>query len=402
MNIHLIPAQANPITPKITKPKLRVAAYARVSTSSDEQLTSFENQVAHYSELIASHRDWVPVGVYSDEGISGLSTRRREGLNRLLADARAGRIDLILTKSISRFARNTVDTLTIIRELKDRGIEIYFEKENIHTLDSKGELLITIMSSIAQEESRSISENITWGIRQNMARGNFTLPYSHFLGYTKGPDGRPEIVEEEAKIVRRIFHEFLAGFSLRRIARGLEAEKIPTPSHKNYHWIPSTIASILRNEKYKGDALLQKVYTVDFLSHTLKQNKGERPQYYIEQSHPAIISRDIFDKVQAELDLRAGCCGCSVISPFQGILTCSHCGARYCRFVRYRYKGQSHFSWGCKNRPACPAPTIQEETITEILKKELHVSELTRPFLVAHVASISVADSTHLIITPKE
>lgn len=254
--------------PSVIHQKKRVAAYARVSTDSDEQFTSYEAQVDFYTRYIQSNPEWEFVAVYADEGITGTNTKKREGFNRMIQDALAGKIDLILTKSISRFARNTVDSLTTIRQLKEKGIEAYFEKENIYTLDAKGEVMLTIMSSLAQEESRSISENVTWGKRRSMEDGKFSLAYKHFLGYEKGDDGLPKIVEEEAKIVRKIYELFLAGNTVRAIASQLTNEGIPTPSGK-VRWSVSTIMSILQNEKYKGDALLQKTYTVDFTNQNL-------------------------------------------------------------------------------------------------------------------------------------
>lgn len=202
--------------------------------------------------------------VYTDEGISATSTKKRDGFNRMIADAVRGKIDLIITKSVSRFARNTVDTLTTVRQLKDKSVEVYFEKENIYTMDSKGELLITIMSSLAQEESRSISENVTWGQRKRFADGKVSLPYGQFLGYEKGDDGLPKIVESEAKTVRLIYRLFLEGKTPSGIAKHLTINHILTPSGKK-KWQPSTVESILTNEKYKGDAVLQKTFTVDFL-----------------------------------------------------------------------------------------------------------------------------------------
>lgn len=213
--------------------KRRVAAYARVSTDSDEQFTSFEAQVDYYTKLIKERQDWLFVDVYTDEGISGTSTKHRAGFNKMIEDALDGKIDLIVTKSISRFARNTIDTLTTVRKLKEKGIEVYFEKENIYTLDSKGELLITIMSSIAQEESRSISENVTWGQRKRFSDGKVSLPYKQFLGYERGDDGLPKVVPEQAKTVRLIYRLFLEGETPTGIARILTEQGIPTPGGKN-------------------------------------------------------------------------------------------------------------------------------------------------------------------------
>ena len=208
----------------------------------------------------------------------------------MIADALDGKIDLILTKSISRFARNTVDSLTAIRKLKEKGVEVYFEKENIHTMDAKGELMITIMSSLAQEESRSISENVRWGKRKSMADGKFSLAYSRFLGYEKGGDGTLRIVEEEAEIIRKIYSLYLSGQTVRTIADYLTGQGVPTPSGKK-QWSVSTIMSILQNEKYKGDALLQKTYTADFLTKKVKKNHGEIQQYYVENSHRPLLTR---------------------------------------------------------------------------------------------------------------
>ena len=213
--VRIIPPTMNMVThlPKTSTRKRRVAAYARVSTDSEEQLTSYEAQVSYYTDYINKRSDWKFVSVYADEGVSGCNTAKRESFNRMIKDALDGKIDLIVTKSVNRFARNTVDSLTTVRKLKEKGIEVYFEKENIYTLDSKGELLITIMSSLAQEESRSISENVTWGQRKRMADGKASLPYSSFLGYKKGEDGLPEIVPEEAEIIRFIYRSFLEGMT---------------------------------------------------------------------------------------------------------------------------------------------------------------------------------------------
>ncbi|MEG1884579.1 MAG: recombinase family protein, partial [Clostridia bacterium] len=241
----------------------------------------------YYTKYILARTDWEFAGLYSDEGISGTSTKYRTGFNQMIKDALNEKIDLIVTKSISRFARNTVDSLVTIRKLKENGIECFFEKENIYTFDNKGELLITIMSSIAQEESRSISENVTWGQRKRFADGKVSMPYKNFLGYCKGPDGLPQIVEKEAAAVRSIYLMFLEGHAPTYIAKKLTDKGIPTPSGKTI-WSCSSVESILTNEKYKGDALLQKKFTVDFLTKKQKINKGEVPQYYVTDSHEGI------------------------------------------------------------------------------------------------------------------
>ena len=306
--------------------KRRVAAYARVSTDHEEQQSSYEAQVDYYTEYIKRRADWEFVCVYADEGITGCNTRKREGFNQMVADALNGRIDLIITKSVSRFARNTVDSLTTIRRLKEHGVECYFEKENIWTLDGKGELLLTIMSSLAQEESRSISQNCTWGQRKRFADGKVSVPFGRFLGYDRGEDGNLILNEQQAVVVRRIYGLFLQGRSPYAIAKVLTQEGIPSPGGKGV-WAQSTVRSILCNEKYKGDALLQKVYTVDFLSKRKKVNEGEIPQYYVEGNHEAIISPAVFDQVQRQMQQRRqerkrqSCAGV-----FSGRIKCGSCG----------------------------------------------------------------------------
>lgn len=254
--------------------KRRVAAYARVSTDHEEQLTSYEAQVDYYTNYIQGRNDWIFAGVYTDEGITGTNTKRREGFKSMVADALAGKFDLIVTKSVSRFARNTVDSLTTIRQLKENSIEVYFEKENIWTFDGKGELLLTIMSSLAQEESRSISENCTWGQRKRFSDGKVTVPFARFLGYDRGADGNLVLNENEAVIVRRIYSMYLQGMTPHGIAARLTEDGVKSPGGKD-KWNQGAVKSILTNEKYKGDALLQKSYTVDFLTKKKKVNEGE-------------------------------------------------------------------------------------------------------------------------------
>lgn len=363
-HVSLIPAAAETVGQK-----RRVAAYARVSTDSDEQLSSYEAQVDFYTCHIKSNPEWEFAGVYTDEGISGTNTRKRDGFNRMMADALAGRIDLILTKSISRFARNTVDTLTAIRRLKEKKVEVYFEKENIYTLDAKGEVMITIMSSLAQEESRSISENVTWGKRKSMADGKFSLAYKHFLGYEKGEDGLPKIVEKEAEIVREIYRLFLEGQTVRMIADHLTAKKVPTPRGKE-KWSVSTIMSILTNEKYKGDALLQKTYTSDFLTKTVKRNHGEVPQYYIQNSHPFIIKPETFELVQQEIRRRRPKRRqLHRSSPFTAKIICGDCGGYYGRKVWHSGSPYEKSIWRCNRKYGekdfCTTPNLKEKELEQ-------------------------------------
>lgn len=349
--------------------KRRVAAYARVSTDKEEQESSFDAQVSYYTQKIQANPQWVFVEVYADEGITGTSMKKRDGFNRMIDDALAGKIDLILTKSVSRFARNTVDSLTTVRKLKDKGVEVYFEKENIYTLDSKGELLITIMSSLAQEEARSISENTAWGRRKQFADGKYSLAYSTFLGYDKGPNGELVINEEEAPIIRRIYDEYLAGLSPYMIAKKLTADGIETPAHKTV-WHPSTIQSILTNEKYYGAATLQKTVVVDFLSKKVRPNRGELPSYYITEDHEAIIAPMKFRMVQEEMERRkkAGR-KAQGVSVFSGRIVCGDCGGFYGRKIWHSNTENASWHWHCNNkfmkRKYCTTPTLKEESLQE-------------------------------------
>lgn len=353
--------------------KKRVAAYARVSTDMDEQVSSYEAQIDYYTKYIHTKEEWVFVEVYTDEGISATNTKHREGFNRMIAAALDGKIDLILTKSVSRFARNTVDTLTTVRKLKAKNVEVFFEKENIYTLDSKGELLITIMSSLAQEESRSISENVTWGQRKRFADGKVSLPYKAFLGYKKGANGLPEIIPEQAKLVKYIYKIFLDGNTPQSIANTLMEDNIPTANGRK-KWYASTILSILKNEKYKGDALLQKTFTIDFLTKTKKANEGEVPQYYVENSHPAIIEPKIFDTVQKEIARRKEIDYKYKRNFLSGKLICADCGALYTAKTWHSTDKYRRTIWRCSKKYAdkekhCSTLAINEEAIKEAFIK---------------------------------
>jgi len=348
--------------------KRRVAGYARVSTDHEDQVTSYEAQVEYYTNYIKARNDWEFVKVYTDEGISATNTKKREGFNNMVADALAGKIDLIVTKSVSRFARNTVDSLTTVRKLKDKGIEIYFEKENIWTLDSKGELLITIMSSLAQEESRSISENVTWGKHKQVADGKVSLPYSRFLGLDKDKEtGKIVVNPEQAETVRLIYRLFLEGLTPHSIAKELTRRGIKTPGGKD-KWLQGTVRSILSNEKYKGDALLQKTFTVDFLQKKMKKNEGEVPQFYVENNHEAIISPAVFDLVQQELEIRAkGNHRYSGVSIFSNKIKCADCGGWYGAKVWHSTDQYRKIVYRCNNKykgdEKCQTAAISETEI---------------------------------------
>ena len=321
-----------------------------VSTDHDDQFTSYEAQIDYYTNYIKGRDDWEFVSVYTDEGLTGTSTKHREGFKRMIADAMDGKIDLIVTKSVSRFARNTVDSLTTIRQLKENGIEVYFEKENIWTFDGKGEVLLTIMSSLAQEESRSISENCTWGQRKRFADGKVTVPFKRFLGYDRGEDGNLVINPEQAEVVKRIYGMFLKGMTPHGIAKALTDEGVPTPAGKR-QWGQTTIKSILSNEKYKGDALLQKTFCEDFLTKKMKTNLGEVPQYYVENNHEAIIDPETFEMVQRELARRTkGKNRHSGVHLLSGRIKCGDCGGWYGSKVWHSPEKCKRTVWQCNQK----------------------------------------------------
>ena len=342
-NITVIPAKTNrsSLAENLEPKKKRVAAYCRVSTDQEEQLSSYEAQVNYYTAYIENHPDYECAGIYADEGISGTNTKKREQFNRMIDDCKAGKIDMIITKSISRFARNTLDCLNFVRQLKDLEIGVTFEKENIFTLDSKGEVLLSILSSLAQDESRSISENSTWGIRRRFEQGKLHINHTKFLGYDKNKDGNLVINEKQAKIVRRIYTEFLDGKGACRIARGLESDGVLNWNGKA-KWYEGSIRKMLTNEKYKGDALLQKTYTIDFLNKKRADNNGQVPQYYVEGSHPAIIDKEMWEAVQLEMERRRNYAleygiqkleYATADNPFAGRVICGCCGQVFGRKV---------------------------------------------------------------------
>ncbi len=353
--------------------KRNVAGYARVSTNNEEQLSSYEAQLDYYEKYINSRIDWNYVGMYADEGLSATSTKKRDDFNRMVEDALNGKIDLILTKSVSRFARNTVDSLTIVRKLKDKGVEIYFEKENIWTLDAKGELLITIMSSLAQEESRSISENTKWGRRKSFADGKVSVAYTRFMGYEKDF----EVNEEQAVIVRLIYKMFLSGYTCKSIARYLSEQGVKTVSGKPT-WSADTIISILKNEKYKGDALLQKTFVKDFLTKKSVVNNGELPQYYVKGHHEPIIEPGVFEQAQLELQRRG-----HARNKWCGILTykvrCGECGdSYYSPRVWNSNNKYRKIVWQCSHRyttrkeDRCHTPAVSEDKVKELFVRALN------------------------------
>ena len=337
----------------------RVAAYCRVSTDSEEQLTSYQNQMRVYTEMIAANKEWEFAGLYADEGISGTRADKRPEFQRMIRDCQNGKIDYIITKSVSRFARNTVECLEYVRSLKAQGIGIFFEEQNIDTLKNESELYLVIYAGFAQSESESISKHITWTYRKKFEEGNVSFQYKNFLGYRKGADSQPEIVPEEAAIVERIYEMFLAGQPVKVIAQTLQAEKIEIPG-KNLSFSKNMIMNILRNEKYCGDCILQKTVTVDCISKTRKANQGEAPMYIVENNHPAIISREMFNRTQEELSRRktlrpkSGKTSITATGKYSKyalteVLHCAECGSRY-RRVTWTAHGRKKIVWRCISR----------------------------------------------------
>lgn len=378
--IKIIPPKANMNTEKKKKvKKINVAAYCRVSTAQEDQETSYEAQVAYFTKLITENPSWQLAGIYADDGISGTDMKKRDNFNAMMERCLQNdrEIDLILTKSISRFARNTVDCLSCIRKLKERNIAIYFEKENINTLESTGELLITILSSQAQEESRNISENVKWGLKRKYEKGEVLV--RRMFGYQKGIDGQLHIIPEEAEIVRLIYGKYLEGESLNSIARILKEKGIKT-IRGNTEWNVNSIRTILINEKYIGDAMAQKTFTTDYLTKARKENQGELQKYYVENAHEAIIPREVFYKVQEELHQRANIYKKSSKQETESkgkhsgkytlskITVCKECGCEYHRQIWSKY-GEKKAVWRCENRLRngiryCKdSPTIEESVL---------------------------------------
>ena len=365
------------------KKRLRVAAYCRVSTDSEEQATSYEAQIEHYTTFIKNNSEWELAGVFADDGISGTNTKKREEFNRLIKECMAGNIDMVITKSISRFARNTLDCLRYIRQLKDKNIPVFFEKENINSMDAKGEVMLTIMASLAQQESQSLSQNVKLGLQYRYQNGEVQVNHNRFLGYTKDENRHLIIEPTEAEVVKRIYREYLEGSSLGQIGKSLEADNILTAAKKPT-WRAGAIKKILENEKYIGDALLQKTYTVDFLNKKRVINDGFVPQYYVENNHEAIIPRTLYIQVQEEMkrrsNLHTGKTNKKRVYSnkyaLSGIVYCSNCGDTY-RRVAWNNHGNRAVVWRCKGRiehgpKHCNAPTIFETDLQDTVVKAIN------------------------------
>lgn len=366
--------------------QLRVAAYCRVSTDSDEQLTSYKTQKKVYTEMIAQKPEWCLAGIYADEGISGTRADKRDEFQKMIKACLDGKIDYIITKSVSRFARNTVECLEYVRMLKSRGIGVLFEEQNIDTLKSDSELYLVIYAGFAQSESESMSKNITWSFRKNFEEGKVTFIYGKILGYRKGDNGEPEIDEEEAVIVEKIFDFYLSGMTLRGVAEAINAEFPVIP--KKGRMSSSSILSILSNEKYCGDAILQKTITVDCISKTRRKNTGEAPMYYVQNNYPAIISREKFNKVQEELIRRKNKTPQSAKTAITStgkyskyalteVLVCGECGSRFRRCTWAR-NGKRKIVWRCTNRldfgpKYCKSsPTVDEDKLKNAVVRAIN------------------------------
>ena len=386
-NVTIIPAKVQTAENRSKYHQLRVAAYCRVSTAQEEQQNSYQVQIAYYTDLINRKKEWTLAGVFADEGISGTQTKKRTEFNRMIRMCRNQKIDLVITKSISRFARNTVDCLEYVRQLKDLGIGVIFEKENINTLTMTSEFMVALYGSFAQAESESISKNVSWGKEKAYREGKVQFQYKYLLGYKKGTDGKPEIVPEEAEIVRLIYTLFLDGYSMTRIKKILENKGYLTAQGKKV-WNESLIRSILKNEKYVGDALLQKTFTSDCITHKVVKNHGERPMYLVTDHHVPIVDRDTYNRVQQELARRSSKRKVSdKTTTEQGkysskyalteLLICGHCGTPY-RRTTWAARGKKQIVWRCISRlehgkKYCPdSPTIKEENLHQGIIKAIN------------------------------
>lgn len=352
------------ITPKITARKMRVAAYARVSTEDECMVNSLAAQASYFSGLIRGNPDWEFAGIYADEGISGTSEAHRKEFARMLEDCERGKIDIILTKSISRFARNTVTLLQTVRRLKTIGVEVRFERENLSSLDAAGELMLTVLTSFAQEESRSTSENVKWGIRRGFETGKMNAFVLY--GY-RSVNGQLQVVPEEAAVVRLIFDNFLNGFTAAKTEKQLE--EMGVKSYRGKHFSKDAIRKILRQEKYTGNAMLQKYYIENHITHRKRKNRGELPKYFVENSHEAIISAEVFERVQREIDRRRElgifASGAVETNCFTSKIRCGKCGKNYRRHKRTRKNGTETVRWRCSLKKTCGCGACDGEDIFE-------------------------------------
>lgn len=384
----------------------RVAAYARVSSGKDAQLHSLSAQISYYNSYIGNRGDWELAGIYADEALTGTKDNRPQ-FQHLLSDCRAGKIDMVITKSLTRFARNTVILLKTVRELKALGIDILFEKENIHTLSSDGELMLTLLASFAQEESRSASENMKWRIRKKFEQGQPT--YVRMLGYVMR-NGTFYVVKEEAEIVRQIFQDYLSGMGINALTRKLNRTGVPTLY--GGPWRENTIRDILRNEKYTGDLLLQKTYRKDHISKKIMVNRGELPMYYAEDTHEAVIDKDTFNQVQIELKKRAA--KYTPVPPyrnkylFTGLLHCGFCGKRFQRkLTSSGKKYPKRVVWVCegfhrRGKDFCHSQRIPDSILISKTSEVLGIDSFDRETLLEYIAEIQVPGHNCLVYVFKD
>ena len=385
--VEVIPATWNPTDESSREiRKLRVAAYCRVSTELEQQQSSYDIQIEYYTRHIMQNPNWIFAGVFADDGRSATNTFRRDDFNQLMDQCLKGKVDMVITKSISRFARNTVDCISWVRKLKEKNVAVYFEKENLNTLDDSTEMILTILSSQAQEESRAISTNVKWGYARKFEKGESTRQRSY--GFRKAPTGEMCIVEEEAAVIRNMARWFLDGDSLERIKHRLEEAGIETTTGKKT-WSTGTIYNILTNEKIMGDVLLQKTFTADYLTKRRVKNSGQQKQYYVKNHHEAIIPKTVYYKIQEEIARRSslkkagtrkGKTAQGVYSSkyaLTGIMVCNECGAHY-RRTTWAKNGKKVIVWRCINRlehgtKRChESPTLKEEVIQEAIMGKLH------------------------------
>lgn len=410
-----IPARPEMSGGKTIQRKKRVAAYCRVSTDEEEQLSSYEAQKTYYTDKIMCNKEWTMVGIFADEGITGTSAKKRPEFLRMIRLCKQKKIDIILTKSISRFARNTVDCLKYIRILRELGIAVVFEKENINTLESDSELLITLLGAFAQAESESISANVRWGKRQAMREGKASIQYKKLYAFEKGADGNLRIIPEQAEVVRRIYRQYLSGMSLRMIKHELESEHIPNAAGGTT-WTTTVLRSILTNEKYCGDVLLQKTFTSDCISRKVIKNTGQLPMYLIQDHHEAIVDRSTFQAAQTELARRTSAKSPSKKNAPTGKssyaskyalserLVCGECGTLYRRCTWAR-NGKKRVVWRCVSRldygtKYCHnSPTLDEELLQKAILTALNSAMSNKPALIQKITS---AMETELAPTPGE
>ncbi|MBR5180423.1 MAG: recombinase family protein [Lachnospiraceae bacterium] len=385
-NVRIIPVMQQAVDGKSKSRRLNVAAYCRVSTEQEEQQNSYQVQIEYYTSYISSNPEWSFAGIFADEGISGTQTKNRTEFNRMIRMCKKKKIDLVLCKSTSRFARNTVDCLEYIRLLKSLGIGVIFEKENINTLTAQSEFILALYSSFAQAESESISKNITLGNQMAFKEGKVRYQYKHWLGYKKGEDGKPQIIPEEAEAVKTVFRLFLEGKSYNGIVKYMNDNNYVNRSSTG-QWVSSMVKRILENEKYIGDSILQKTFTVDCITHKTVRNKGERPMYYVSDCHPAIIDKDTFHRVQQEIARRNSKRSASTKNPTEQskysskyalteLLICGECGTA-CRRCRWTSHNRDRTVWRCINRlehgpKYCKSPAIDEQPLHNAIVRAIN------------------------------